>query len=114
MKYPSYFEHFSYINKETYMDIISPSEVLISLPDDPRIIKSDIIKTVHYKKYISRVSDLVINIEKNKIIDLSINDGIHIWIIFCITMVFLIFISCYVISISSSFKKLFKEKLSKS
>jgi hypothetical protein len=110
-KYPNYFKYF--VECETNYDIneFMPGyiNILLSKYDHPKIIKSDIIKTIYYQEYFSEVSNLVDYDEKNgenreKIILNENNEKLFFWIIFLIVMVSLFCFCTLSLIYSKNFK----------
>lgn len=104
-KYPFYFKYFK--ECDTLSEGIGsiPGEINLFISDNPYDIKSDIIKTIHYKTYISPNSYLVkdFNFTTNKPTELD--DTISIWIFICIIIISLLVFSVYVFIISPTSRK---------
>uniref|UniRef100_A0A6C0BEF9 Uncharacterized protein n=1 Tax=viral metagenome TaxID=1070528 RepID=A0A6C0BEF9_9ZZZZ len=97
-KFPSYFIYFdefsAYFNSD---ELYIPGYINLYISDDPRTVKSEIIKTIHYKQYFFKNSFLV-NKEEENIELKEKNNTVFIWIFICIIIVSLIFISIYVLN----------------
>jgi len=92
-KFPNFFVEFN--ETKTCNDILIPGYINLILDGSPNKIKSDIIKTIHYKQKISSNSNLII---KFKEVDSRITkDTTSIWIFICIVMIFLFVFSIYIL-----------------
>ena len=109
-KFPLYFFYFKECNKEIEINVFSPGNINLYISDNPRQIKSEIIKTIHYKRYISENSKLVNLCDNIDLIPKNINDTTFIWIFICLIFISLIVISIYVMVNTKSVNKFFKNQ----
>lgn len=106
-KYPGYFKYFSECDNITDGIGHVPSPILLYTCNDPKILKSDIVKTIYYKKWFSENSNLVLEC-KDKIIcrPTEFENTTSIWIFICIIIVTLIFFAVYILAMSPHADKL--------
>lgn len=110
-KYPYFFKYFK--ECDTNMDIIGmiPGKISLITVGDANQIKSDIIKTIHYKRYVSFNSYLINNIKQNVKRPIELEDTTSMWIFICILMVSLLLFSLYIFIVSNNIKDLIKINL---
>lgn len=102
-KYPNMYTTFKECLKYKSYDFITP---MLTFEGDPQKVKSDIIKTIHYKRYFSVNSYIVFDGEKYCYSPTECNENESIFIIFCIIMVTLLTISFFILIYSEKNKKI--------
>lgn len=105
-KYPHFFKYFK--ECDTKIDKIGmiPGDIELITVGDAHDIKSDIIKSIYYKTFISSNSYLVKE-AKGEIKHLvELEDTTTMWIFICIVMVSLLVLSVYIFIVSDSTKNL--------
>ena len=107
-KFPKYFSYFRECKRILEYPMFSPIYINVFISDDPRVVKSDIIKTIHYKKYVSENSRLLIHNDTDPITPHDIHDTTFMWIFICLIMISLLVISIYVMTISYPFERFLK------
>lgn len=112
-KYPYFFEYFK--ECDTKLDNIGmiPGQISLITNGDANKIKSDIIKTIYYRKYISPNSYLVSDEKINIKTPTKSEDTTLIWIFICIVMLSLLTFSFYILMTSkylNNYKNLQKIK----
>lgn len=106
-KFPSFFKCFK--ECETLNDKIGiiPGDISLFITNDPFEVKSDIIKTIYYKKFISNNSYLIINNTNDNNFPTNLEEGNTIWILFSLIMVILIVFSICIFVNSKHTKSFF-------
>ena len=103
-KYPQFFKYFK--ECDTKIDNIGmiPGQIALITVGDANDIKSDIIKTIYYKTYISSNSYLINNMKETIKRPTELEDTTSMWIFICIVMVSLLVFSVYIFIISNATK----------
>jgi len=109
-KYPYYFKFFNECNTKNDKIGKIPGYLDVFFKYSIEEIKKDIIKTIYYKKYISEISDLVINFKICDTKPKEFENTISIWIFICIIIVSLLFFSVYILVKSEKINKIIKFK----
>ena len=107
-KYPHFFKYFKECDTKNDSIGIIPGQISLITVGDANNIKSDLIKTIYYKTYISSNSYLINDIKiKNKNIT-ELEDTTSMWIFICIIMISLLIFSVYIFIISNDNKSLIR------
>lgn len=106
-KYPHYFKYFKECDTKSEGIGTIPGYINLFISDNPQKIKSDIIKTIHYKTYISTNSYLVKDFEFITDKPTELDDTTSIWIFICIILISLLFFSAYIFTVCPLNKQFF-------
>lgn len=87
-----------------------PGIINLYITGNPLTIKSDIVKTIYYEKWISSNSDLVLNSKKLDYKPIRFNNFDNIWIVISIVIIILFVIATYVLISNPIFDNIIKWK----